>query len=163
MILVRPATADDCPGIAAAHVASIRGLAKRSYTPEQISAWSADKNPSSYAVDKHPTFVAVNNGEVVGFSELRVAGHEVRAVYVSPKVVGKGVGAMLLAAVENAAKERGLKSLRLSASLNAVGFYKRQGYQETGKGAMTTGSGVSVPYTLMEKWLTPPLTGAVPP
>lgn len=153
MIEIRPARTDDRAGIAAAHVASIRGLTQSHYSQEQIDAWSAGKKAESYPVGEHPMFVAVDGDEVVGFSELRIPGREVRAVYVAPKVAGKGVGRKLLDAVEAVALERGLRKLHLGSSLNAVGFYKNRGYAVTGQGTMSTSAGVAVPYQTMEKAL----------
>jgi hypothetical protein len=45
---IRGATMDDAEGIAATHVASIRGLASSHYTPTQIEAWSAGKEPERH-------------------------------------------------------------------------------------------------------------------
>lgn len=151
MIQIRPATDDDRPGIAAVHVASIRGLAQRHYTEEQIDAWCAGKEPSLYIVDDRQLFVAVDGDEVLGFSELRAPLSEVRRVYVSPKIARKGIGMQLLMAVEEAARDHGLTRLQLGASLNAVAFYEKHGYRETGRGAITWDTAVSAACVLMEK------------
>lgn len=54
---------------------------------------------------------------------------EVRAVYVHPAFARQGVGSALYADLERWARERGVDSLGLWASLNAVGFYERQGFE----------------------------------
>ncbi|MCB9749431.1 MAG: GNAT family N-acetyltransferase [Myxococcales bacterium] len=130
-IVIRRASADDAPGIAAVHVASIRGLASVSYTPAQIDAWTQGKTPDRYRqalAGGEVMFAAARGREIVGFSAWQ--GDEVRAVYVAPAWARRGVGRQLLAAVERDALARGVRALRLSASLNAAPFYAARGYVE---------------------------------
>ena len=54
---------------------------------------------------------------------------EVRAVYVHPAFARQGVGRALYADLERWARARGVDSLGLWASLNAAGFYERQGFE----------------------------------
>lgn len=151
MVQIRPATINDREDIASVHVASIRGIAGDFYSQEQINVWSSGKRPDVYPVEEHKMFVAVEDGKVIGFSELRIQDEEVRAVYIAPTAVRRGVGSMLLEAVERQAKERGLARLKLGASLNAIHFYTKHGYRKTGSSTMTTASGI--PYWPMEKKL----------
>lgn len=152
MITIRRATAEDRAAIAAVHVASIRGLTQNHYTQDQIDAWSAGKDPAKYPIDEHLMFVATDaSGTIVGFSELNVAGHEVRAVYVAPASARSGVGSRLLGAVEAAARDHGLRRLALGASLNAYLFYRKHGFKDVPDGLRTTVDGA--PYRMMEKAL----------
>jgi|GEM_PF-704534 len=75
---------------------------------------------------------------VVGFGDVRFDPPEylsepadggVRAVYVDPAAARQGVGAAILEHLESVAREEGLDSLGLLASINARGFYERHGYQ----------------------------------
>ena len=152
-IEIRRATVSDREGIALAHAASIRGLATDHYTAEQIAAWSSGKNPERYPVDTEEMYVAVKDGEVVGFGELHLANHEVRAVYISPKIGRQGVGAAMLAKLEGIAKANGLVELTLGASLNAVPFYLRYGYQEVSRDKKLMINGTPLPYVTMVKGL----------
>jgi len=54
---------------------------------------------------------------------------EVQAVYVHPEAAREGVGTALLAGLEGHAREFGADDAALHASLNAVGFYERRGYE----------------------------------
>jgi putative acetyltransferase len=54
---------------------------------------------------------------------------EVTGVYIHPSVTREGVGTELLAALERAARNRGVETIGLSASHNAVGFYEGHDYE----------------------------------
>jgi GNAT superfamily N-acetyltransferase len=58
---------------------------------------------------------------------------EIKRMWVSPEVRGKGVGRTLLAALEQAARERGLRTVRLdthSSLAEALRLYPTAGYRE---------------------------------
>jgi putative acetyltransferase len=159
---VRPATSADALAVFALHVASIRALGPEGYEPEQVRAWARkDHGPEGYPIedDAHHFVVAerevnpsggasppgTHNREVVGFGDLvpdaedADAGGEVRAVYVHPEHAGRGVGSALLAELEGYARGAGVGSLELSASINAVGFYERSGYERVREDTYDTG------------------------
>lgn len=127
---VRPATALDAPTIARVHVAAIRDLNSPFYTPEQIAAWSSDKQPERYvqALEDGEFMVVAElpEGDIVGFGSSM--GDEIRAVYVDPGHARLGIGSRLLDALESEARSRGESSLRLDSSLGAVAFYTAHGY-----------------------------------
>ncbi|ETA73123.1 GNAT family N-acetyltransferase [Nitratidesulfovibrio termitidis] len=64
---------------------------------------------------------------VVGFGALR--GDEVAYLYAAPQAP-PGTGTALLRELERRAVEQGWPELRLTASLNALDFYKEHGYRE---------------------------------
>src|SRR5687767_2388685 len=106
---IRPATAVDADAICAVHVASIRGLCADDYTAEQIDGWAGAKHPDRYRramAEGERMFVAeLQSGTgrvVIGLAGIH--GNEVRAVYVHPDHVGRGVGGALLAALEEQAR-----------------------------------------------------------
>ena len=72
-------------------------------------------------------FVAEQGRRLAGFSSL--LGDEVRAVYVHPAFARRGVGGLLLKKVEREATKLGLERLCLLSSLNAIPFYRSQGYR----------------------------------
>ena len=78
--------------------------------------------------DRPERLVAVRSHVPVGFGSLR-AGGEVAGIYVDPEAQGSGAGRLLLGAIEHLAKSRGVGMLALEATLNAVGFYERMGFQ----------------------------------
>ena len=79
------------------------------------------------------TFVAYDDGEPIGHIALRLLGGdlEIKRMYVLPSHRGSGVANDLLAAVENAGRERGVTRLVLHTGNQqhaAIGFYLRHGY-----------------------------------
>ena len=145
---VRRATPNDALATFALHVASVRAFGPEGYAPDQVRAWARkDHGPEGYPIadDAHHFVVAERGGEVAGFGDLVPgsddvdADGEVRAVYVHPAHAGRGVGSALLAALEGYARGSGLGSLELSASMNAVGFYERAGYERVGEARHDTG------------------------
>jgi putative acetyltransferase len=153
-VIVRRATADDAAAIALVHAAAIRGLASTHYEPAQISAWSADKQPDRYRralAAGERMFVATVNGSVIGFAACQ--DDEVRAVYVDPRYIRRGIGTRLLATVEDEALARGARVLRLEASLNAVAFYSLRGYKECGRATHPLRGGEHLDCVLMTKIL----------
>ncbi|UIP00864.1 GNAT family N-acetyltransferase [Halobaculum sp. CBA1158] len=77
----------------------------------------------------------------------------VEAVYVHPDHAGAGVGSLLLSDLEREARDRGLASLGMHASLNAVGFYERHGYERVREVAHEFGGDdCGVTGTVVELW-----------
>lgn len=148
---VREAREADTERMAAAHAASTVALGREAYSEAQVRAWSLGRY--EYPVGKEGVHLVVavrertedaenapeeSFEEVLGFGEVRfeaadyltadVAG-EVRAVYVHPAAARQGVGRALYEELERAARAEGVGSLGLWASLNAVPFYERQGFE----------------------------------
>jgi GNAT superfamily N-acetyltransferase len=85
--------------------------------------------------------VAERDGEIVGMAALgrstvANAAHraEVQRVAVAAAAQGEGVGRLLMAAIEDAARERGITLLWLTthADSEACAFYERLGYTQLG-------------------------------
>jgi ribosomal protein S18 acetylase RimI-like enzyme len=62
---------------------------------------------------------------------------------------GKGIGRALMNFAENLARDRGYKTLRMHARVNAVGFYEKVGYKVLGEQFVE----VTIPHYVMEKML----------
>lgn len=143
MLTIRRARQEDCQAIVRVHSAAVAGIRTTLYTPEEIQSWAIPKKPESYeeSIRIKEFFVAEEDGIIVGFGVLNQDSAEVEAVYVSPEAGRRGVGLELLRKLDERARALGLGVLRLSASLNAVPFYKRAGYvaQEQSKYRLSTG------------------------
>lgn len=143
MITIRRARQEDCQEIVRVHSAAVAGIRTSLYTLEEIQSWAIPKKPESYehAIRTKEFFVAEDNGVVVGFAVLNPENGEVEAVYVSPEAGRRGVGFALLRELDERARTHSLSVLHLYASLNAVPFYTRAGYeaQEQSKYRLSTG------------------------
>lgn len=136
---VRPPREDELEAVAATHVAAAEAGGARAYDPETVESWAkrGERSPDDYPVDDPAThFVVAVTGdrEVAGFGELVPDEREVRAVYVHPDHERRGVGTALLAHLEGYARALDCQALTLQSSLNAVEFYERAGWQQTGTG-----------------------------
>ena len=144
MFTIRRARQEDKGAIWRVHGEAIRGTCAGHYPPEVIEIWAGRLRPEKYAeaIDRFEFFVAEEGGAVVGFGELGPEAGAIQGLYVSPEVKGRGVGRELLCALEERARAYGLKSLRLTSSLNAVPFYERAGFEAVGELTETIGPGV---------------------
>ncbi|MFC3461222.1 GNAT family N-acetyltransferase [Massilia haematophila] len=97
--------------------------------------------------------VAMEAGRLLGYAVLDAASGEVDAVFVEPAEHGRGIGALLLAALERMALAAGHERLFLSASLNAVPFYRHAGFQAIREESYPHRSGVAIASVYMEKQL----------
>ncbi len=127
---IRLARAADQEAIARVHVTSTRTLCARAYRPAELARWlSVDPGLYRRLLETTTVFVATQRREVVGFVAVSLAGREIRALYVDPRCAGQGVGAQLLGRAERSARAFGLREICLAATLNAVTFYKRYGWE----------------------------------
>lgn len=65
---------------------------------------------------------------VVGTAMLDEPYAQLEALFVSPDVMGLGVGKVLLQYIETMAFNQGIAQLRLESTLNAVDFYRHCGF-----------------------------------
>jgi GNAT superfamily N-acetyltransferase len=72
-------------------------------------------------------FVATFGDQIIGFASVAVNG--IRAVYVSPDHVRKGIGSQLLGVLEEHAASSQAGVIRLYSSLQAEAFYIKAGYR----------------------------------
>jgi putative acetyltransferase len=156
-IRVRFAKEKDAKGILKSQFSAIHGTASKDYPLEVLSDWAApvtQERIQVYVVQSLPretTLVAEIDGEIAGFGAIVESANELRAVYVSSKFGGLGVGTKLLSELEKIAKEKGCAELQLISSLTAEPFYKHHGYKETGRGQHTLRSGRKMACVKMRK------------
>jgi len=150
---VRRAVAADSPAIFDVHVGAITRICAADYTPEEIEGWLVNKKPDGYvsAIEANDFFVATAADRVVGFSEFEAQSAEIRAVYVHPDFVRRGLGALLLRTAEDAARARGVTRVHLRSTLNAVAFYQARGYVVEAPGSLQLSNGGALRYVLMHR------------
>jgi predicted GNAT family N-acyltransferase len=116
--------------------------------------------PAEIEVDEHDdaaehavVFDPDGNGSAVATARLlTVQGVGiVGRVAVRKDLRGTGLGAVVMLAIEDRARELGLPVLELHAQLSAEGFYARLGYEAYGEDYLEAG----IPHTSMRKTLQP--------
>ncbi len=117
--------------------AAVHDIGARDYSPEQCAAWSPEPaSPGAalaHVAAKALVLVAADDGDIAqGFIELDANGH-IDCFYLAPEVAGQGVGALLYARLEDAARALGLASLSVEASEAARRFFLRQGFTDHGR------------------------------
>lgn len=92
----------------------------RGFTPQALRSMSHRRQIWVYEEeDRITATIALEDDTISGF-------------FVAPDRQGRGIGRQLLEFMEGRARQKGLRALRLSASLTAVGFYTRLGYTTFG-------------------------------
>ena len=145
----------DTERVCCMHQASIRGLCRSHYTSDQIEAWAGPKRPEQYEPLMRDliVFVVEEGADIAAFGALDCTAADIRALYVAPEFIGRGIGSMVLEALETEARRLAIPRLSVSATLNSVGFYSAQGYSSIGAADNVLPQGISLPCVSMEKRL----------
>ena len=157
--MIRVAKPEDAELLPALQRASVLAQCASVYSAVQLAEWAASFVPDSYRIMMDTRQMLVDEVEDGGGRVLRAFGvidarhARINALYVAPVVAGKGVGRALLAALEAAPGASGVGELRLSATLNAVGFYEAHGYERCGATTHRLASGAELACESMRKVL----------
>ncbi|WP_231183035.1 GNAT family N-acetyltransferase [Haladaptatus sp. DYF46] len=131
---IRHATEADAEPILDLRCAAIRVFGVERYHEEQVERWAAQPLGSAPYVESirsetESVLVAEVSGELAGFGRVEPDTGVVSAVYVHPDHARNRVGSELLSHLESRARNAGVDSVTLHASLNAVPFYEARGYE----------------------------------
>jgi GNAT superfamily N-acetyltransferase len=183
---LRKAVPADVPILRALIDASVRGLQAGDYSPSQIESALA----SVYGVDSQlisdGTYFVVEAKSAAsaivacgGWSKRKTLyggdvwkaredslldpqtdAAKIRAFFVHPDWVRRGIGTMLLDACERAAVAEGFRRFEMGATLSGVPLYRARGYISLENLGVPLANGESLPIVRMEKRLpkeTPPV------
>jgi GNAT superfamily N-acetyltransferase len=175
---LRRAEPADVPNLNALIDASVRGLQAADYTPAQIdAALKAVYGVDTQLIADGTYFIAESAGEIVGcggWSKRRTlyGGDQftaredslldparepakIRAFFVHPDWVRRGIASLILEACESAAAAAGFTRLEMGATLTGVPFYSTRGYAQCERIEVPLPEGKSMPVVRMVK-VTPP-------
>lgn len=152
MTTIRPATAANAADLDAIQAAAVREFGPRAYDEAVVRHW-AGHDVDWDARSERTVVVAERDGSVVGFGELDPDAGEVVSVYVHPNAARSGVGSAILRELEQRARHRGVDTMGVLSSLNAVEFYERHGYERTDRVTYEFEDGVEMAAVWLEKSL----------
>ena len=130
-LVIRPFQPSDAPALLSLFRDTIRRVNRRDYSPEQIKAWASDEiDEAAWTSRFEGRFVVVAEADdrIAGFGEMQPNGH-IDRFFVSADHQGLGIGRALLHAIEAEARRIGLRRLDADASLTAVPFFERRGFE----------------------------------
>jgi len=178
---LRLATADDIPALHLLIEASVRGLQGEDYAPAQIEgalgtvlgldtqlirdktyfvAEAADLNAGARTAlagcggwSKRKTLFGADHGPGREPELLDPAADaaKVRAIFVHPHFARQGLGSLILATVENAARNAGFRRYEMGSTLTGVPLYRLRGYVEVERIAVPLQNGEALPVVKMVK------------
>jgi N-acetylglutamate synthase-like GNAT family acetyltransferase len=99
-----------------------------------IEHWASEivvTRNSVYLVEEQPGFIAQLDKQRVGLATYRIEFNLCEILTLNSLVPGRGIGSMLLAAVEDEAKQQECKRIWVittNNNLEALGFYQKRGY-----------------------------------
>ncbi len=168
----RLATRADLPALAALMEAAIADLQKPFLTDEQIASSRAIMGLDTQLVEDGTYFVVAREGELAGCGgwsrRAKLYGGDglaerepalldpsndaarVRAMYTNPAQTRRGVGRLILALCEDAARREGFARMELMATLAGLPLYRACGYQAT-EDLTDDRGGIPVPLVRMVK------------
>jgi len=175
-LTTRIATADDIPAIAALMDRAIAELQRGFLTPEQVAASRHSMGLDTQLIADGTYVVVEEAGRIVGCGgwswratlyggdhnpALRNAAPldpasdaaRIRAMYTDPDFVRRGIGRMVLAANEAAARAAGFRRAELMATLAGEPLYRACGYEPIERVDRMSEEGVPVPGVRMGKAL----------
>lgn len=119
---------DDCPALAALFYDTVHTVNCRDYSADQCDAWAdgmVDVAAWNRSFLEHTTYVAEQDGQIVGFGDISRDGYLDR-LYVHARFQRQGVATALCDALEGAVKGR---PIEMHASITARPFFVARGYR----------------------------------
>ncbi|MEM7016246.1 MAG: GNAT family N-acetyltransferase [Pseudomonadota bacterium] len=128
---IRAFHAEDAAELLELFTNTVHTINPRDYTPVQIAAWAPrdrDTIAWQHSFENKHIFIAECDGMIAGFAELEDDGH-IDRVYNHHDFQGKGVGKMLLNALETKARDLSIQRLYAEVSITARPFFAGLGFE----------------------------------
>lgn len=135
-------------------LSSIRDIASRDYTPQQIEAWaSEDIEPKKWAqlIRTLRPFIVEVDGNIAGYADVQSNGY-IDHFFVSGNYPKQGVGTLLMSRIHEEAKNLRLHEITANVSKTAEHFFLRHGFHVVERG-FPIRRGVTLQNALMRKKL----------
>ena len=165
-VTIRVANQCDAKSIYSVHVRSIREICSKSYSETEIEVWSGRQSQNRYQrfmeSEEEVLYVAENPTGIIGFGHVgpckavtdsqQGRTMEIKALYVAPGEVNKGIGQLIMEEIERKAKQCLCRELVVYSTINAVGFYEYCGFIKIEE-SYSIGDGLSLKCHRMTKQL----------
>lgn len=121
----------------AAHMRSINEVCIKDHGPEETRGWGGRQPNDKWtkAIERGQAWVIEHEGQVRGVGYLGMVSAErarIFALYLTPEVIGQGLGARLARTLLDQARAAGAKEVLLESSITAHEFYRRLGFVDQG-------------------------------
>ena len=124
---IRRYRSEDCRRLTELFYDTVHSVNARDYAPEQLDAWATGQ-PDLEAWDRslhaHESFVAEENGVIIGFGDIDQSGYLDR-LFVDKDYQGRGVATALCDVLEAAVRA---EHYTTHASITARPFFEKRGY-----------------------------------
>jgi len=128
-IVIRRYEPSDLDAVINVFLRAIREVASRDYDAAQIDAWAqADRDVWARRRLDRPTWLALIDGAVAGFSDLQSDGH-IDMLFVHPEHQRAGAANALLDQIESEARNQHLAIVDTDASLTARPFFEARAFE----------------------------------
>jgi GNAT superfamily N-acetyltransferase len=137
---IRVGRPGDEAGIHESHMRSIREICVKDHGEEEIKGWGYRPLGTRWdePLKTGHVWVIELDKVIQGscyiriFEEDAVPKAHIHCLYITPEVLGKGLGLKLARLMIAKAKESGAKSVTLESTITAHEFYKKLGFSDTG-------------------------------
>ena len=131
-IILRPPSAPELP---AASALCLRSKAHWGYDSSFMEACRDELTLTPSDLGATDVTLAVREGVMVGVAQLSIkAGEaELEKLFVEPDWIGKGIGKVLFGWTVQRARQRGARTMRVTADPDAVPFYEKMGFKSIGE------------------------------
>ena len=146
---LRAYTCGDCPILAELFHQTVHTVNAKDYTEAQLWAWSdgqVDLRTWDRSFLAHPTWVALEQGQIVGFGDIELDGY-LNRLYVHKDWQRRGIGRALCHRLEQAVAPI---LVRTQASRTAQPFFLSRGYRLV-RSQQVQRRGIWLPNAWMEK------------
>jgi GNAT superfamily N-acetyltransferase len=159
---LRPIGLDDLASVRYIHASSFRMLAAQHYSPEDVDAFTEYVYGVSYTdalaatLHREQLYGAWLENELVGTAGWASADDgrpiaRLRFIFVRPLFTGMGLGRRLVLAAEDRARQARFHTFTVYATVNAVGFFSRLGYEIASSGVRPLSSACALRLAVMQK------------
>ena len=150
---IRKGQPSDKDGIWNVFLTSVLEHFRTHYENAEALSFANSIEPESFddSIGTRHTLIAEEGGKIVAFGQFNAEQSEVVSLYVAPGFTGRGLGQTLLRKFEDLAQENGSGWMQMGSTLNAVGFFEKEGYKLSRMEQLQLPDGSSLPRMRMSK------------